>query len=269
MSDDLQADVQDDQPIEDIQNEEVQASETVNSGADLEPDSDDAHEQTQQDGAQAAINKQHKKYREEERRANELAEQNRQLQEQLLQHQPAEPSIPKAPDPFDDNYELLIHERDKAIEAKAAYDANQNLINQQRQYQAQQQQQQQQAEITTKLETYTSRAKAAGISEAKLQEAGNTVATFGISDNVVMAILDDQDGPLITQYLAGNPMEADSLRHMTDYQAAMFIHNKVRPQAAKFKPKTTNAPSPANRLQGNGVDPDNGKYKNLKGAKIY
>ena len=42
---------------------------------------------------------------------------------------------------------------------------------------------------------------------------------------------------------------------------------ELKQKASALKPKTSNTPSPATNLQGNGVDPEAGKYKNLAGTK--
>jgi len=61
-------------------------------------------------------------------------------------------------------------------------------------------------------------------------------------------------------------MEAHELNNMNPVLAgAKYAELKVK--ASALKPKTSNAPSPATNLQGNGVVPDDG-YNNIKGAKF-
>ena len=83
-----------------------------------------------------------------------------------------------------------------------------------------------------------------------------------------MALLADEDGPVITKYLAGNMQDAHSLMNMNPVQQAQFIERTIRVKASALKPKTSNTPSPATNLQGNGVDPDASKHPALKGV-IY
>jgi hypothetical protein len=82
-----------------------------------------------------------------------------------------------------------------------------------------------------------------------------------------MHILGDSDGPLITKHLAANPQDGYDLASMSPYSVGQFLDG-IKTKASALKPKTSNAPSPATNLQGNGVDPELGKYKNLKGTKF-
>jgi len=81
-----------------------------------------------------------------------------------------------------------------------------------------------------------------------------------------MHILADSDGPLITKHLAANPQEGYQLASMSPYQVGSFLDG-IKAKASALKPKKTNAPAPAERLTGNGADPEAGKYKNLRGTK--
>ena len=78
--------------------------------------------------------------------------------------------------------------------------------------------------------------------------------------------MSDPDGYFIAKHLAANPQGAHELNTMNPILAgAKFA--ELKQKASALKPKTSNAPSPATNLQGNGVDPTAGKYKNLSGTK--
>ena len=81
-----------------------------------------------------------------------------------------------------------------------------------------------------------------------------------------MHILKDTDGPLITKHLAANPQDGYELASMSPFAVGQFLDG-IKQKASALKPKTSNAPKPATNLQGNGVDPEAGKYRNLKGTR--
>ena len=216
-----------------------------------------------------AINRQHKKFRDEERRANELQTKlDAQAKELDGFKNQAPATVPEMPDPFDDDYDSKLKARDEALVEQAKYDASQNLVKQQQEQAQQQAAYEQQKQVNDSIQTYTKRATDYGISSEELQQAGNLVASYGVSNDLTMEILKDEDGPLITKYLAANPLELDSIRNMNLYQQANYINSSVRAKAVQLKPKNSNAPAPADTLSGNGVDPELGKYQFSKGASF-
>ena len=88
-----------------------------------------------------------------------------------------------------------------------------------------------------------------------------------LSDDLVMHILADNDGPLITKHLAANPQDGYELASMSPYSVGQFLDG-IKTKASALKPKTSSTPAPATNLQGNGVDPEAGKYSHIKGAKF-
>lgn len=262
MTDELQ----NDDPVE---NTEI--IENPNEDSDLATGAETTDEKNEDSNAavQQAINKQHRKYRDEERRRldveTQLAESNRRLAEiETAKNKPVD--IPEMPDSYDEDYEARIRERDSAIQRNAAYEAQQQYVTQQQQAQQQLAQQQQLEQINTKVSDYVKRATELGINSQELQEAGNEVGRYQLPEDVTLAILTDKDGPLITKYLAANPLECDSIRNMSSFEAAMHIERNVRAKAVELKPKTSNTPDPATNISGGGVDPEAGKYKHLEGV---
>lgn len=248
-----------------IENQEIEA--------DLAPDSDSQHEKkavdetANQEAVQKAINKKHFEFKQKER---DLEVANKRIADfeatQREQEAAKFRSIAPLPDSFDDDYETKMQARDTQIAQKAQFDAQQTAINNQQQFDIQQQQQQKQIDMQAKVQTYATRTKELGIGKDEMQAAGNTVAQYGLSDDLVMHILGDSDGPLITKHLAENPQEGFKLASMSPYAVGSFLDG-IKAKAAALKPKTTNAPAPAQKLNA-GVHAKDTQYKNIGGAKF-
>lgn len=167
--------------------------------------------------------------------------------------QETRPDVPEVPDPFDDDFETKVKERDQAITRAAAFDANATLLEQQQQQQLQNQQQQQIVELQQKADTYKTRAAEFGLKQEDLQQAAQNVAT-SLNPQLVGYLLDDADGPLITQYLGNNVLALEKVRNMPVLQAATHIATVVRAEAQATR-KPSQAPRPADVLSGNGQLP--------------
>tara|TARA_R110002096_G_scaffold136233_2_gene288666 strand:- start:156 stop:968 length:813 start_codon:yes stop_codon:yes gene_type:complete len=246
-------------------------------GADLATDSDEVHEDTphvdeeavKQEAIQKTINKKHFEAKEAERKLKDAEKQILEFQTKEREQYAAKVgTIPDMPDPFDDDYDVKMKQRDEAIIAQANFNQVNQNFQQQQQHQQQQVQAEKQQQLQTQMQAYNTRTKELGISQEELQAAGNTVAQYGISDDLTMAILADSDGPLLTKYLAANPTELSDLSGMNPLQAAMHIERNVRAKATALKPRTTNAPKPSDNLRGKGAKPANDKYKHISGAKF-
>jgi len=238
-------------------------------GSDLAPEQTNETETQESSGFQEAINKQHKKYRDEERlriaAEHRAADSDRQLQEmQATQNAPSD--IPEMPDQFDENYEQKLAERDRIVREQATFDAQKQYA-QNQQHAAQQAAQQQRTQrINDQFQGYNKRANDLGINTQELQAAGNIVGSAGISEDMQVAIINDPDGPLITKFLAANPLEIDAIRNMDPYSAAMHIERNVRSKAVALKPKLSNANAPPTAINGGGADPDRSKFPMTGGA---
>tara|TARA_B100000902_G_scaffold387920_1_gene432745 strand:+ start:9100 stop:9915 length:816 start_codon:yes stop_codon:yes gene_type:complete len=176
------------------------------------------------------------------------------------------PVIPPTPDPYqlsDQEFRRKAGERDEAIARQAAYDSQQQVLQQQQLLDQKQKQEQYVAEQNEKINSYSKRANALGITADELQVAGNTVAGFGVSQDLVDHILGDEMGPAITMYLSKNAVELDNIRNMSPMQAAVRIENQIRGEAAKLKPKVSAAPPPVEKPQAAGSAP---KAKGPDGA---
>ena len=175
--------------------------------------------------------------------------------------------IPPIPDAFEDDYEEKIKRRDEALIAQAQYSTQNQAYLQQQQLAQQQAAQAKQQQVQDSLASYSKKANDLGINQSELQAAGNTVAGYGLSEELVLHILADTDGPLITKHLAANPQDGWKLAGLSPYEVGAFL-NDVRAKAGALKPKKSNTPKPATNLQGNGVDPESGKHKHIRGAKF-
>ena len=204
------------------------------------------------------------KLREKEREAEQLKQRLENLEQQMPKQE--RPNVPKEPDPYalsDQEYQRQLRMRDEAIARQAAFDAQQRFQQQEAQRLQQEQLMKEQEALNEKVSTYSQRAVQLGITNEELQAAGNAVAAFGISDDVVNYILDDDLGPAITKYLSQNVTELDTIRSMTPAQAAVRIATHVRDKAAALKPKVNAAPDPVEQPAKAGVAP---KARGPKGA---
>ena len=210
----------------------------------------------QQQAFDKAIAEKVYKQRNAEKEADQLKRRVQELEQQIPKEQ--RPAVPKEPDPFalsEAEFQQQARLRDEAIARQAAYDAQQRFHEQERQRVHQEQIQKEQELLNDKVATYSQRAVQLGISTEELQVAGNSVAQFGMSDEVINYILEDDLGPAITKYLSQNITELDSLRAMPPTQAAVRIATHVREKASALKPKVNAAPDPVNAPERAGKAP--------------
>lgn len=238
-----------------------QEVENVQVTAELDTASEAQHEEQAQaeptidnENIQKVINKKHFEAKEAQRQAEEYKKrldeiEARQREEEAKRYS----SIPERPDPFDDDYDEKIALYEQQLQQKAQWDFQQKLAESQRLSAQQAEQAKQAQEMQDKASAYTSKAKSLGISAEELQMAGNAVAQYGINDDLTMAILQDSDGPLITKYLASNPADIADLNSMNPYVAGAKLA-EIKQKAAQLKPKQTNAPEPATRVDGIAAD---------------
>lgn len=203
----------------------------------------------------------------EERRLKEDAQ--RQLEEfKASQPKPEAPDIPPMPDSdlaVDDpaKFRTQQEEREKAITARAAFDANQDLLRQQDERAAFDRQQKQEADTRQAITKYTEVAQSFGIDAVKMQQDATTVVQSGVPTEFADFLATDPQGPLITSHLAGNMAELDMVSRMTPMQAASHIATEIRPKL-KGARKSTQAPPPPGIVDGQGTP---AKERGPKGAK--
>ena len=246
------------QPDEVILEDENQ-SETADGGAELAPATGENQDKTE-DGVQKAINKQHAKYREEERLKIAAQNEAKELKEKLaaFEAEKGDITIPVLPDPYDEDYEAKITARDEAITRKATQDAQQKNVIEQQNANQEAANKADQEHIQSLINDYDKRIVTLGLDVNTVKSAGNKVIEYGISGDLAEFIMQQDDGPLITQYLAENPIQVDELRNMPIAMAAIKINSDIKQAASAMKPQASNAPAPAETLSGRGA----GEQKN-------
>ena len=198
------------------------------------------------------IHQKHHELMEEKRARASVEQQLEELRKQVPQE--TKPVIPEIPDPYEDNFDELMAQRDTAIKAEFEFNSREQNAQAQAQQAQQKQANEQQEALVKTVNTYSERAGKLNISESELKVAGETVAAYGIDNQLAQYILSDDDGPLITTYLAKNPAELETLRTMNPMQSAVYIANTVKSKASANR-NTVNTPSPADTLGGGGAPP--------------
>ena len=173
------------------------------------------------------------------------------------------PAMPDAYSVSEEEYKSSVRARDAAIAQQAAFDAEFRAEQQQEAERQKQQELKQAQELNDRIAVYADRAVKLGIPADELQVAGETVAQFGVQQELVDFILDDELGPAITKYLSQNITELDNLRALPPTQAAVRIHTEIRDKASALKPKVNAAPDPVEQPVKAGVAP---KARGPKGA---
>ena len=191
-----------------------------------------------------------------ERQRAEEAE--RKYQELLdKQPKPEEPKIPEMPNPDEyygdpEGYRAQVEQREQAIRQRTEFEVQNRLARDQQEHQARQRAYEQQQKQQEVLGTYSNKAKEFGIDADQMNQDANIVVQAGISPELSEYLLNEEQGPLLTNYLAKNLMELDNVRQMSPVQAAVYIATEVRPKL-KGVNKSTKAPPPANIVDGGAV----------------
>lgn len=248
MSDQLEAEVQD-TVIADVETTETetveaqtdQASETVS-------DSGENHEKTtlfspEQKATAGYAFEARKAKRENEELKRQLAE----AQQPESTDRPAVPELSEFPEP-----EELAKWQSATTDA-LAWD-NTQKSQQEASYQAQVTAQNDQAAALTKLQTeFSTNATTAGIKQEDLEMAMTIVQAQGIDPYVAQSMMRDKDGSSVLLYLTNDPSSTIALNGaINDPLAFAEVYNAIRAKAAKLKPKQTDAPQPAEILNGAG-----------------
>jgi len=214
-----------------------------------------------------AFKKEYAKRKQAERDAEVLQ---KQLEELKSKHTEVPAEIGEMPNEYDyatdEEYEDAKRKFIANVRARTEYDAKQKLIAEQQERTQEEAAQKRQAEIVAKAQAYSENAEKLGVDANELAQAGQAVASYGISEDLTMEILADSDGPLITKYLAGNPLEVENMSHMSPVQAGIYLATTIKAKANALKPKTSSASAPPTHLEGASTEPEDGMYPNLRGA---
>jgi hypothetical protein len=203
----------------------------------------------------------------EERRLREEAEAKYQ---RLLDNQPKpkEPTIPELPDVDDfygdpNGYNARILAREEAIREHAVFNAQNRLVRDQQEQKAREAEYEQQVKQREAVESYTKKAADFGLTNEQLNKDASLVTQAGIHPELSVHLLNDPQGPLVTNYLANNVLELDRVRNLSPIDAAVYIATVVRPLLKGVK-QSTKAPAPASIDNGGGV-PEK-QPQSIKGA---
>jgi len=171
-------------------------------------------------------------------------------------------TIPPRPDSWDDDYEEKLRKREEAIERKAQASAH---AAQRREADAlaQRDRERKELERSQALQSqFLENSKKLGVSQEALDKAQNAIVDYGVSPQLATHLLEDSDGPLMTQYLAANPVDLYDIVNADPIKAGVMLAG-IKQKAASLKPKTSNAPKPATRVEGMGAPV---KQRGPKGA---
>ena len=270
MSEELQNDAA---PVEEVETQDA-LIENPQDGSDLAPEAEtteqtQVNEEEKKAKAQAAFNKEYGAKKQAERERDAIKAQFDELKQQSMQ---PPPNVGEMPNEYDydtpEDFQQAKNSYVNAIQTKASYDAQQKAAADQQLVQQQATQQAAVQDLTEKAQTFLNNAKTVGVTDEEVNQYANTVINqYGMHDNLRVALLGHPEGPLMFKHLAGNPQELGLLNNMDPYSAGSYIENTLKAKAVALKPKTSDAPPPAQDIEGAGVDPENGKYKHLKGVK--
>ena len=200
------------------------------------------------------VNKQHKKFRDEERARLKAEEKAATLEKELeeLRAKSVDLTIPPMPDPLDENFDEKVRLRDEKIKAVSAHEVE---LSQKEQQAKDHEQEAKNSQIEAKdaqVAAFNAQTVTLGLNPQEIGKAAKAVVEYGISEVLEDAVLEDPDGPLLVQVLASNPVKLHELNSMTAFQAFKALE-EMRPQALLLKPKNSQAPDPPDILSGGGV----------------
>lgn len=261
-TEDYESDIDEDYDGDDYEDveDDGEAEGDDESPAGLAPDSEPEHEENaddeevNQDKINEIINMKHRKMREAQEEAERLRKQLEQSSQSTYQ---APPEVPEMPDPFDDDYESKMQQREKALIARSQWEAQQQQVQAEQQRRQQALAIEQQRKMQEAAVAYAERAKKSGIKPEQLQKSAQVVAQYfndmnPVHVNVTRRIIQDENGPFITQYLAAKPLEAMELAEMDETDAMLHIERKIKPKLANLK-RDSKTPKPKRRKQSNGT----------------
>jgi len=191
--------------------------------------------------------------REEKRQKAELQRQLDEVKANIPKE--ARPDVPNAGDIYDEDYETNRAAREAKLVEQARFDERQTVQGEQVQQAQHADLQRQQEAFNQQVSEFGNRATKAGINPQELQTAMNTVNQYGIRQDIGNFVIADEQGHLITKYLAENPQDIDTVNKLDGMNAGIFM-NTVREKAvALYTKRTSDAPDPPDNLTGSGVPP--------------
>lgn len=243
---------------ESIEDQDIDQSKSEQDEGDAVKESDSSNDPA---GFTKRINQKHFELMEEKRAREAVEAEIIALKARMPENHKVE--IPPLPDPYDDDYDVRIAQRDEAIKKVAIYEAQESVRQNHLEEQHRSDVESKRKALAESVKTYSGRARNLNISESELKVAGQTVAAYGIHDSVAEFILQDEKGPAITAHLARNPEQLEIVSKLNPIQAALYIASNVKPKLSS-KTKADELPDPPETLSGGGVSK---KERGPKGAK--
>lgn len=189
-------------------------------------------------------------------REREARRENKDLQKQIdeLKNPAQSETIPVVPvlSEFPDADEVA--EYTKQVTAAAQFQAQQAFNIEQQQNTAQQAQIAEQKQQTETEQAFRASATKLGIKDEDLATAINMVATKGLNMQAIQGMLKDKDGPLALLHISTNLNLVDDLNNADAFSLGT-VYTGIKEASAALRPKTSNAPAPAEQLSGNGMPP--------------
>ncbi len=233
------------------------ATQSPPEGSGLAPDGDESHSTKIQfsDEQQEVFNREKAKDT-FKRREGELQAKQRESElqdeiEKLKASQPVEsaPLMPDAPDPFDDDYDQKFQTYQTAVVEKAQFEERQKFAHQMDQTRQQDAHLEQQREYQGLQVKFADNGKKLGITPEDMQKNAQAVANYGLSDELIMHIAKDSQGPAIAKHLAQNPQDAEKLLSTDTF----YLGSAIDEIKGRISHNITKTPAPAETLQGGGV----------------
>lgn len=206
-----------------------------------------------------------------EKRIHRLTKQLREQEQLIKQYQSSSkvseiveskaPSVPPIPDEslfYDDRdkFNRMVKERDDAIAKQAEWNAEQKIIQRERQRKEQETQQAQSQRYQTLTKTYVERGAQSGLTQERLKYNEDVMVSLGISADLAEELYADENGPQIVDYLVRNDDLLEELAQLKPTQAIKKIEREIRAKALSKKPATTQAPDPTRPSRSTNSIPD-------------
>lgn len=160
--------------------------------------------------------------------------------------------VPPLPDPYDENYQQLMREREDALQKQATITAQQELEAKQQKEVVEQQYRDNIEKIQKNVSTMYESAEKFGFEKDEFKKAELQVSSFIKQPDVANYILESEDSSLIVQYLYNNSSVLDKVSRMSPVNAAVFIATEVTPKAQSLKSQSKQPPEPLEIVKGKG-----------------
>lgn len=170
--------------------------------------------------------------------------------------QEVRPSVIEAGDTFEEDYETKQQTREEQIRKQAVFDARGKWDAEAQQADQIATQQKQQQDFNDSVVTFRETASKFDIDQNAVALMDQTIASYGgVTPEVGQFIINDEQGMLIWQHMASNPLDIQTVNNMPLQQQGIFLADIKAKQVALHTKNQSTAPDPAENLTGSGVPP--------------